>query len=225
MGIFSRLNRVIKSNVNELIDKMSDPAKEVDQLIVEMEDGLKEAKSEVLAAAAEAKKAEQRCRGIEEELTKWQSRAEQAVQAGDDSLARAALQQRMAKEGELRQAEQATQQQRARVTELKTSLKALDSKLKDVRLRKETIKQRARAAKDGGSTGLAGGKAFDRFAQLESKIEAMEEVADLNISGDDRESATEAKFAQLERKHGDPEVEDELALLKRKLLESGTKGE
>ena len=56
MGILSRINRVIKSNVNELVDKMSDPAKEIDLLIVDMEKGLKEAREEVISASASAKR-------------------------------------------------------------------------------------------------------------------------------------------------------------------------
>ena len=53
MAILGRINRAIQSNLNDLLDSMSDPGKEVDLLIYDMEQGLKEAKQEVIAATAE----------------------------------------------------------------------------------------------------------------------------------------------------------------------------
>ena len=86
------------------------------------------------------------------------------------------------------------------------------------KLRKESLKQRARAAKQGKSpTDLAGGKAFDKFDQLESRIDAMEEMQELTESMEARDLATEAKFSKLDQKN--PEIEDELAELKRRMEE------
>lgn len=218
MGILGRINRVIRSNVNELVDRMSDPAKEIDLLIVEMEEGLKKAREEVVSTTAMAKRTELECKRLEEEVERWQRRAEQAVRAGDDQLAREALGQKMTVDQELGAAGRAHQEQLAHIAELKGSLKALEIKLKDVKLRKESLKQRARAAKEG-KKGLAGGKAFEEFDRLESRIEAMEEIGEIDASMEAREAATAAKFARLEREAGHPEMEDELAELKRRMAE------
>ncbi|MBW2733323.1 MAG: PspA/IM30 family protein [Deltaproteobacteria bacterium] len=188
MGILGRINRVIKGNINEVLDKMSDPAKEVDLLISEMADGLKQAKEEVIGATASAKRNEMHAADRLREVERWQGRAEQAVQSGDDQLAREALGRKMTCDRELELANRAVAEQRGYVDELKTSLKALEARLQDVKLRKESIKQRARAAKDGEQP-LKGG-----------------------------EAATEAKFARLEREKN-PEVEDELSELKRRIEE------
>ena len=37
MGILGRLSTMIKSNVNDVIDSMQDPAKEIDQMVRQME--------------------------------------------------------------------------------------------------------------------------------------------------------------------------------------------
>lgn len=219
MGILGRINRVIKSNVNDLMDRMTDPAKEVDLLIVEMEAGLKQAREEVVSTTATAKRTEIERKRLEDEVDRWQRRAEQAVRAGDDGLAREALVQKGSVERELGAAVRAHQEQLGHVAELKDALKELELRLKDVRLRKESLKQRARAAKEGGQRGLAGAKAFEEFDRLESRIEAMEEMQDIDASGAAREAATEAKFARLEREAGHPEMEDELAALKRRMEE------
>lgn len=221
MGILSRINRVIKSNVNELVDRMSDPAKEIDLLIIDMEKGLKEARDEVISASASSKRSAIEAGRIDEQVEKWHRRAEQAVRAGDDELAREALSQKMQLDSELASVQRAINEQESHVAALKSSLKQLESRLKDVKLRKNSLKQRARAAKDG-QKGLKGAKAFDNFDRLEQKIEAMEEATDFSSSLDQRDAQVDAKFAQLEQSTARPEIEDELESLKRR-LESGEK--
>jgi phage shock protein A len=218
MGILGRINRVIKSNVNELLDKMTDPAKEVDLLIVEMEQGLRQAKEEVVSTAVASKRAQQRVEESRREAERWQQRAEQAVRAGDDALAREALTRKVTADQDLEQARGAAAQQASYVKELTSSLKELEVRLKDVTARKETLKQRARAAKQGNAGGLSGGEAFSKFDALEGRIEAMEEMQEITASMDGRDAATEAKFRALE---GDadrnPKIDDELAALKAKM--------
>ena len=45
MGIFSRMVTLIKSNINDLIDKAEDPEKMLNQLILEMQEQYTEAKT------------------------------------------------------------------------------------------------------------------------------------------------------------------------------------
>jgi phage shock protein A len=220
MGILNRINTVIKSNVNDLLDKMSDPAKEIDLLIIDMEKDVKKAKEEVISISAQAKRMAMRCNDLSGECETWLKRAEQAVRAGDDGLAREALKEKQAKDQELELAEKNHQEQLQYTEQLKQSLKALEARLKDVKMRKESIKERARAAKEG-RTGLSGGKAFKDFDRLEDRIEAMETEVSLTDSLDGRDAATAAKFARLEEEAKDPKVEDALAELKRKVDEGG----
>ena len=53
MGIFDRLRRVIKANVNAAIDKAEDPEKMLNQLIIDMNQQLIEAKKSVATAIAD----------------------------------------------------------------------------------------------------------------------------------------------------------------------------
>src|SRR5262249_2631299 len=46
MGILDRISRLVSSNVNAAIDKMSDPGKQIDQLVIEMEEQLRAARKE-----------------------------------------------------------------------------------------------------------------------------------------------------------------------------------
>lgn len=213
MSVFKRLGQVIKSNLNEVIDKMSDPAKEIELLIVEMEEGLKEAKSAVVDAKADEKKIEKKIVSIEEDSRRWEERAKQAVMAGDDQLAKEALGQKLDVDRSLDEQKSLLAQQRGYVEDSKAMLKKLQARLEDVKLRKETLKQKAKQAKDGSA--IQGGGAFDRFDALEGKIEAMEELNEMTKSDAQQEFETEAKFERLDAK--DPKIEDELAALKAKL--------
>ena len=47
MGILGRLSSLIKSNVNDAIDSMQDPGKEIDQMVRDMEDYARQARAEV----------------------------------------------------------------------------------------------------------------------------------------------------------------------------------
>jgi phage shock protein A len=218
MGILGRINTVIKSNVNEVLDKMTNPAKEIDLLVYDMEKNLKQAKQEVITSTATAKRTGMRCKELEDEVETWGKRAGQAVRAGDDNLAREALQEKISIAKELEASDTISQEQLSYVAQLKSSLKALEARVKEVKLRKESLKARATAAKEGYS-GLKQPKAFEDFNRMEDKIEAMASEADLTDSLDAKDAATNAKFAQLEAEQPDQKVEDALAELKRKMDE------
>jgi phage shock protein A len=216
MGILGRINSVIKSNLNSVLDKMTDPAKEIDLLVIELEENLKKAREEVVTCNVDAKKAAQQVARHEEECAQWQRRAEQAVRAGDDALAREALERKLTADRDLEDARKRQAEQVAYVQQLKASLKALEARINEIKGRKETLKARAKAAKDGRPA-LSGGKAMEDWSRMEDRIESMEAENDLSAGSDARDASVAAKFAALEKQQGDPKVEDALAELKRKM--------
>ena len=56
MGFFGRLAQLIKSNLNDLINRAEDPEKMLVQVIVEMNTQLVEAKKQVAVAIADEKR-------------------------------------------------------------------------------------------------------------------------------------------------------------------------
>ena len=111
MSILSRLSTLIKSNVNDLIDGMQDPGKEIDQMVRDMEDSAREARGEVARCMAEEKGLQRRIEVMAAEARTWEERASAAVRAGDDGLAREALQRKATTEAEQAEAAKALQQQ------------------------------------------------------------------------------------------------------------------
>src|SRR3954471_8727157 len=118
MGILGRLSTMIKSNVNDLIDSMQDPAKEIDQMVRDMEDSAREARSEVASCMAEEKRLGKRIEALTAEAKSWEDRATMAVRAGDDALAREALTRKAEKEAERAEMQKALREQEVYVEQL-----------------------------------------------------------------------------------------------------------
>lgn len=216
MGILGRINTVVRSNLNELIDKMSDPGKEIDLLVTDMDEAERQGRKELVSALASVKLSQKRLGELEGEVDRWQGRAEQAVRHGDDELAREALAQKRTQEQLAVEARASMQEQQAYVAQLDDSMREFTTRLTAIKARQATLREEARAAKRGGPEGLTS-PAMQAFDRIQHRIDTMEAEANLNQSLDGKAAATEAKFLRLEGP--DPEVEDALAALKRKMEE------
>jgi len=216
MGILGRLSTLIKSNVNDAIDGMQDPAKELDQMVRDMEDSAREARSEVATCMGEEKRLQKRVDALDGEIQTWTQRAETAVRAGDDGLAKEALRRRGEKEAEQAETRKSLQEQGVYVDQLTTALKALEARVKDVKLRQGTLREKARAAK--GVSPLSGKtSAFDDFERMSSKIDTVEAEAGLADELEGRSAASVDAERKLKALEAGSSVDDALAALKKKL--------
>ena len=71
MGMFDRLNNVLKSNLNALVDQAEDPEKLISQTISNMETEVKKARRELVTALGAAKRLEKKRDEHLEEATDW----------------------------------------------------------------------------------------------------------------------------------------------------------
>lgn len=216
MGILGRLSTLIKSNVNDAIDSMQDPAKEIDQMIRDMEDSARQARLEVGQCMASEKQLQRKVETLAAEAKTWEDHAMRAVQAGDDALAKEALRRKAEKEADRLEAEKSLQDQRVYVDQLTAGLKALEARVKEVKLRQGTLREKARSVKKGGGPGVKT-SAFDDFDRMASKIDEIEAVSSI----DDEMSGRTAESVHAEKKLREmteqTSVDDALAELKKKL--------
>jgi phage shock protein A len=228
MGLFQRIGDILSANLNELVEKLEDPETMLRQAIGEMESVIAEARQETARAMASAKLVR---RGLEEQERlgrDWQQRAEQAVRAGDDGLARTALGRKQeadrlaaALRDQLQAADEASRT-------LRRQLEAMQAKLAEGRRRLSTHAARKKAAdvRARMDAALANPTAtplgvFEKFERLRARVERMEAEADAlreldeglrRVSG---AAVTQAAgSAQPESETG---VEGELAALKKRL--------
>jgi phage shock protein A len=217
MGILGRLSTLIKSNVNDAIDSMQDPAKEIDQMVRDMEESARDARSEVARCMGEEKRLEKRIEALDAEMKSWEDRAVMAVRAGDDALAREALQRKGEKATERAEMQKALQEQQVYVDQLTAGLKALDARVRDVKLRQGSLREKARATKRGGSSVSTRTSAFDDFERMSSRIDAVEAEAGLADELDGRTPASMEAERKLKEMSQKSTVDDALAELKKKL--------
>src|SRR6476646_10368150 len=91
MGIFDRVSRLLRANVNDALDNAEDPEKMLDQLIRDMTEELRGARGQVAAMIAQEKELASDKAESDRTAAEWQRRAELAVAQNKDDLAREAL--------------------------------------------------------------------------------------------------------------------------------------
>jgi len=182
----------------------------------DMEESARQARTEVAQCFAEEKRLQKRVTDLETEAGEWVKRAETAVRAGDDALAKEALKRKGEKDAERAETQKAVQEQGVYADQLATALKALDARLKDIKLRQGTLRAKARANRKGTPLSAKTG-AFDDFERMAGRIDAVEAEASLDeqLGGQTAESA--AAERKLNEMAAQSTVDDALAELKKKL--------
>jgi phage shock protein A len=221
-GIMDRLSRLIRANVNDLIDSAEDPEKMIDQILRDMHESISMARAQVAAMIAQEKELEFDAAETSKLAGEWGRKAERAVTAGKDDLAREAL--RRKRDNEENSAIYREQQgvQSQAVTKLKDQLRQLEAKYQATLGARDSLiarQRRARAQRQVAEaivvfTPLDPSSELDR---MERKIRSEEAHAAAALEiGDD---SFESQFQALE---AESDVEDELEALKKSLGTGGT---
>lgn len=217
MGMFSRITDVLKANVNEMIDKAEDPAKMMDQMIREMHEQLREAKIEVAKAIADEKRLQQQIKQNEAQSKNWESKAMLALKKGEEELAKEALKQKKTYDQMISSVQPQWEKQKQMSTQLKDSLRALESKIEEARRKKEILIARQKRAEAQQKvqevmSGLNDRSAFATFDRMEQRVMDIEAEADAAVELE--MDSLDDQFKELEAGAG---VDDDLAALKAKM--------
>jgi phage shock protein A len=92
MGLFDRISRLMRANLNDMLSKAEDPEKILEKAIIDMQEDLVQLRQAVASAIASQKRSQQQYNQNQSQANQWQSRAQLALQKGDENLAREALQ-------------------------------------------------------------------------------------------------------------------------------------
>lgn len=214
MGLFDRIGRVVKANLNDLVSKAEDPEKILEQAILEMQEDLVQLRQGVAQAIASQKRSEQQYNQNQNEANKWDRNARLALQKGDENLARQALERKKTFNETATTLKTSLDQQVSQIDTLKRSLVALESKISEAKTKKDMLKARSSAAKaqeqlQGTLRGVNTSSAMAAFERMEEKV--MMQEARAQAAGELAGSDLESQFAALE---AGSDVDDELAALK-----------
>jgi phage shock protein A len=220
MGLFDRLWRLIRANLNSLISQAEDPEKILEQAVLDMQNDFIQLRQAVAQAIATQKRTERQFTQAQSNADEWYRRAQLALQKGDELLAREALSRRKSFQETANALKGQIDQQNGVVSKLRENMRALETKLSEAKTKRDMYIARARSAKASQQLNEMLGRvgtrdamaAFERMEEKVGQMEARAEAtAELN-AGDD----IERRFKSLES-GGD--VDAELAAMKAQLLQ------
>ena len=227
MQTLNRAKLIVRSHVNDLLEKAEDADKTRALMLEEMRQNVRHVKALIVGAIADLKLIEREIDAHGTEAERWEEKAVFALKKGEEDLARRALTRKgeHIKKADLFREQVDTQQEI--IDSLKSSLKTLETKLDTMRYQTAKV---AAAESLGAlqstvdSTSPAGtvidttafdayDRLVDRVRDLEAHAEALAELT----QGDDLEQ----KFHELENNE---KVEADLAALKTKVRPGNQEG-
>lgn len=220
MGILDRVSTLVRANVNDMLDRAEDPEKMINQILRDMQENIGEARKAVASMIAQEKELELDLGQANKMSREWQSKAERAVSAGKDDLAREALRRKKDNEENAAVYQQQLTVQKQAVEKLKQQLQALEAKYSSTLSSRDSLiarQRRAEAQRKVAST-LSTFSPMDPSADLErmeGKIRSAEAHAMAEIEMAD--TSFDNQFRELDYDQG---VEDELAMLKAEMAPS-----
>lgn len=189
MNILQRVSTLVRANLNDLIDRAEDPEKMIKQLITDLNNQLIQTKTTVAQSLADQYMLERKLVNVRSEAETCERRAQLAVDKGDDSLARAALQRMNSFQESAEEMASQLEEQRRESDALKLALAQLETKIGEVTRERDVLLARHRRA-----------VAKERMSKTRSQVnpDRVDELLDA-ISGYVDKSETSARaYAELD---------------------------
>ena len=124
---------VMKSSITTLREKIEDPERMLHQLICDMEEELGTVRESVAAAIADEIQLSKQVDKANEEVKLWLERAQAAIQRGDESAAKDALDQKLRCEERVATLETGYEAQSIQVQKLQTAYRELEDRIQQAR--------------------------------------------------------------------------------------------
>jgi len=224
MGIAQRIAELYAAKMNAVLDRAADPRELAEYSYVQLRDLLAEVHRGAMQVAAGRERAERRVSELQHAADRLGEQAEQAVQAGQDDLARQALARRAAILAQVPGLRDRHDAMLAEEQKLQAAERRLRAKVEEFGARKEVIKAAYTAARAQASIAeafagisgevsdadLAAGRAEDQAADLEARAATLDSLLTPDATSLSDEQLTE-RLDEISRR---AEVEDELARLR-----------
>lgn len=223
MAILERFGDIIRANINDMLDKMEDPAIMIDQYLIDLLEDLAEVKRSTAEIMGEETRTKRLVDNNKAEVEKYADLAKKALVAGNEGDARAFL----AKKQELESRDSELMDIYASAHENAMKMRQMHDKLaadiQTLQARRTMIKSKVSIAKtqeiinEASSSANQTEDAMDAFTRMEEKADRMLDeanaMAELNTEPIDPAEALEEKYGD----GGNVSVDEELAKLKQEL--------
>lgn len=182
MTLADRARAALWGNINAILARLEQSNNDVPGLLEQMGQEIKKAKRELVRVMGEEKVLRERSKSQALDAHKWQSRAELAVRAADDKLARSALLECRRFQGESARDAAAADEYGALAQSVRADIAQMEEKHRGWTARQATIGTMSEQARLGGGVEALGARAernpFDEFRRAEQSIENAELAVD-----------------------------------------------
>jgi len=194
MGLGGRMSTVIKAKLSRVLDKAEDPGETLDYSYQKQLENLQNVKKGIADVVTAKKRLQLQTEKHQQALVKLDTQARQALAAGNEELARVALERKSAIQTELQSLDQQVADLENQQQALVASEQKLRTKVEQFRTKKEVIKAQYNAAEaqvriseaatgvgeSMAEVGMAMQRAVDKTENMKARADA---VAELEAAG------------------------------------------
>ena len=232
-GMGGRMSTVIKAKISKMLDRAEDPSETLDYSYQRQLESLQNVKKGIADVVTAKKRLQMQSQKLEQSVVKLDTQARQALAAGNEELARTALERKNVAQTELQSLDQQVTELEGQQQKLTESEQRLRQKIEAFRTKKEVIKAQYNAAEaqvriseaatgvgeQMADVGLAMQRAVDKTENMKARADAVSELEaagtfdDLTAIG----SGDDDIDKQLKQLSSQSVVDDELTKMKAEL--------
>jgi phage shock protein A len=240
-GLSGRMSTVVKAKISKLLDRAEDPAETLEYSYQKQIESLQNVKKGIADVVTAKKRLQLQEENLQKQVLKLDTQARQALAAGQEELARTALERKNVAQTELQSLDGQIKQLEQQQDQMTASEQRLRTKIEQFRSKKEVIKAQYSAAEaqvriseaatgvgeEMADVGLAMQRALDKTEQMKARASAVQELEaagtfeDLTALG----SGEDDIDRQLKALSSTSEVDSEMARMKAELGRGGPAGE
>ena len=227
MGMFARMSTIVKSKMNRILDSAEDPRETLDYSYEQQREMLQNVKRGVVEMVSAKRRIQQQATKVQENITRLDQQARQAVEVGREDLARLALQRKQTALIELQELDEQIAGMELEQEKLTLAEQRLQAKVEAFRTKKEIIKAQYTAAQaqvrigsalsglseEMGDISMAIERAENKTDQMRSTAGAIDELASSGVL-EDFTGRQDDIGRQLDQLSASQNVDEELAALK-----------
>lgn len=240
-GLTGRFSTVVKAKISKLLDRAEDPAETLEysyQKQIELLQNVKKGLADVVTAK---KRLQLQSRRLEAQVVKLDTQARQALAAGNEALARTALERKAAIQAELQGLDGQIAELESQQQSMTENQQKLQAKIEAFRSKKEIIKAQYSAAEaqvriseaatgvgeEMADVGLAMQRALDKTENMRARAQAVEELEKAGAFDDLTQlgSGEDDIDRQLRELSSGSQIDSELEKMKAELAAGGGAGQ